>query len=170
MKEMSIEWLGPADIETYRITKQSLHDLLPTIIEESHAAHVRAMIRDCDYILEWMETGRRPGNKRGVERLAAYQREIPTDIMEKYANAPTPVKFHDDNDYVHMEFILSMLSDRERECYEMHIGGMYSFREVAKHFGIDVKTAFEAVSRAQVKIKRLKSKPAPLQLLLDVVV
>ena len=78
---MSIEWLGHADIETYRITKLSLHEFLPTIIEERHAAHVRAMIRDCDYILEWMETGRRPGNKRGVERLAAYQREIPTVVQ-----------------------------------------------------------------------------------------
>ena len=166
---MHIEWLGHADIETYRITKLSLHELLPTIIDDNHKAHVRAMIRDCDYILEWMETGRRPGNKRGVERLAAYQREIPMELMEKYANPPKPVEFHNDDEYVMMEYILSMLTDRERQCYEMHIGGMYSFREIANYYEINVKTAFEAVTRAQTKIKRLKHKPMPLHLLLDIV-
>lgn len=161
---MSIEWLGHADIETYRITKLSLHELLPTIIEDNHAAHVRAMIRDCDYILEWMETGRRPGNKRGIERLAAYQREIPTDIMEKYANKPAPVQFHDDKEYVHMEYILALLTDRERECYEMHVGGQYSMREVAKMIGVSMQAVCENVKRAENKIKRYKTQPMPMML------
>lgn len=33
------------------------------------------MILDTEYRLEWLDTGRRPGNKRGIERRAAYQRE-----------------------------------------------------------------------------------------------
>ncbi len=161
---MSIEWLGHADIETYRITKLSLHELLPTIIEERHASHVRAMIRDCDYILEWMETGRRPGNKRGVERLAAYQREIPTDIMEKYANKPAPVQFHDDREYVHMEYILALLTDRERTCYEMHVGGMWTDQEIANTLGLQRRTVREFLDRAQKKVKKYRAQPMPLYL------
>ncbi|OCT12793.1 hypothetical protein A8709_32945 [Paenibacillus pectinilyticus] len=161
---MSIEWLGNADIETYRITKLSLHELLPTIIEERHASHVRAMIRDCDYILEWMETGRRPGNKRGVERLAAYQREIPTDIMEKYANKPAVVQFHDDREYVHMEYVLSLLTDRERTCYEMNVGGMWTDQEIANTLGLQRRTVREFLDRAQKKVKKYRTKPMPLYL------
>jgi RNA polymerase sigma-70 factor (ECF subfamily) len=166
---MDSEWLGPADIETYRITKLSLHDLLPQIVEENHAAHVRAMIRDCEYVIEWLETGRRPGNKRGVERLAAYQREIPFELMERYAMKPERLKIESEPDWIRLEYILGLLSDRERECYELHIGGMYSFREIARKLHINVKTAHEAVTRAQLKIKRLKSQPTPVHLLLDFV-
>lgn len=165
---MSIEWLGNADIETYRVTKRSLHELLPTIIDERHTAHVRAMIRDCDYILEWMETGRRPGNKRGVERLSAYQREIPTDIMEKYANKPAPVQFHDDREYVHMEYILALLTDRERTCYEMHIGGMWTEREIANTLEISRTTVQEFLKRAKAKIKKYSIQPMPMYL--DIVI
>lgn len=165
---MSIEWLGHADIETYKITKHSLHELLPTILEENHKAHVRAMIRDCDYILEWLETGRRPGNKRGVERLAAYQREIPTDIMEKYANKPVPVQFHDDKEYVHMEYILSLLSDRERTCYEMNIGGMWTEREIASTLGVSRTSVQEFLKRANAKIKKYRMQPMPMYL--DIVI
>ena len=163
---MDIEWLGHADIETYRITKLSLHELLPTIIEDNHKAHVRAMIRDCEYVIEWLETGRRPGNKRGVERLAAYQREIPTDIMERYANKPKPVEFHDDREYVHMEYILSLLSDRERECYEMRIGGMWTEHDIARNLGITRGAVQTFIRRAETKVKQYKNKPIPLSLVI----
>lgn len=163
---MRAEWLGNADIETYRSTKLSLHKLLPTMIDERHASYVRAMIRDCDYAIEWLETGRRPGNKRGVERLAAYQREIPCELMERYANPPKPVEFHDDNDYVHMEYILSLLTDRERSCYEMHIGGMWTYAEISKTLGIQVRTVREFIIRAERKVKQYKSKPIPLSLVI----
>lgn len=33
------------------------------------------MISDIPYSLEWMKKARRPGNRRGIQRLAAYQRE-----------------------------------------------------------------------------------------------
>jgi RNA polymerase sigma-70 factor (ECF subfamily) len=130
------------------------------------------MIRDIDYILEWMETGRRPGNKRGVERLAAYQREIPVDIMERYAAPPAHLTVQTNDslewEYRKMEYILSLLTDRERQCYEMNIGGMYSEREIAQMIGIAQPTVHENLKRAQNKIKQYKSRPMPL--LLEIVV
>jgi RNA polymerase sigma-70 factor (ECF subfamily) len=167
---MNNEWLGPADVETYRITKLSLHELLPNIVEENHAAHVRAMIRDCDYVIEWMETGRRPGNKRGVERLAAYQREIPFELMERYAKPPERIVLESEFDWVRMEYILNMLTERERTCYELHIGGMWTEREIAQQLGIKRTTVQEFLKRANMKVKKYKTAPVPLRLLdLDVV-
>lgn len=48
------------------------------------------MERDLEWSLEWMTTGRQPGNRRGVERLAAYQRERPIDPIhfQRYVMQP----------------------------------------------------------------------------------
>ncbi|MDR6555453.1 sigma factor-like helix-turn-helix DNA-binding protein [Paenibacillus qinlingensis] len=163
---MEIEWLGHADIETYYTSKYSLLELLPNIVEENHKAHVRAMVRDCEYIIEWLETGRRPGNKRGVERLAAYQREIPSELMERYANPPKPVEFHDDNKYYHLEYVLTLLTERERECYEMRIGGMWNEHDIARNLGITRGAVQTFIRRAEAKVKKHKNKPIPLSLVI----
>ena len=150
-----------ADITTYRRTRARL-------CEARGDPKVEAMIRDVDYILEWLETGRRPGNKRGVERLAAYQREIPTDLIEKYMQPTPPLSLLSQQDFERMEYILCMLTDRERECYEMHVAGMATFREIGEALGINHKTVHETVKRAEQKIKQYKRKPTPL--LLEIVV
>jgi hypothetical protein len=36
---------------------------------------ISEMISDTNFAIEWLGSGRRPGNSRGIERLAAYQRE-----------------------------------------------------------------------------------------------
>lgn len=148
-----------ADIATYRRTRERL-------CKARGDPKVEAMIRDVDYILEWLETGRRPGNKRGIERLAAYQREIPTDLIEKYMQ-PTPpfqVGDYEEWQYVKMEYILAMLSDRERECYELHIGGMMTDQEIADMLGIKRRTVREFLLRAEKKVQSYRKKPMPLSL------
>jgi RNA polymerase sigma-70 factor (ECF subfamily) len=122
------------------------------------------MISNCDYVIKWLETGRRPGNRRGVERLAAYQREVPTDIIERFMKPPEPVKFESELDWQRLEYILSMLTDRERDCYERHIGSMYSEREIAEMLGISRASVREFIARAERKIKQYKNRPIPLSL------
>lgn len=167
-----IEWLGPADIDTYHRTKARLQRTKTVGWTDEAKSHLNAMIRDCDYILEWLETGRRPGNKRGVERLAAYQREIPMEIMERYAAPSGPLILQTDAnetyEYQKMEFILSMLTERERECYEMQVGGLHTEREIASILGLKRATVQEFIRRAKTKIKKYKVQPMPL--LLDIVV
>ena len=152
-----------ADIASYKHTRQEL-------VEGPECKHKAWMVSNLDYVIEWLETGRMLGNKRGVERLAAYQREIPTDLIEKYMQ-PAPHLEVDPNRWAeleHMEYILSMLTERERECYEMYVGGQSTYREIGELLGINHKTAEENVKRAQAKIKTYKHKPVPL--LLDIVV
>lgn len=43
------------------------------------------MISGMEYIIEWLDTGKRPGNKRGIERRATYQRERPMDPLKLQA-------------------------------------------------------------------------------------
>lgn len=155
-----------ADIATY---KRSRERILKSDMEPTRKA---ALIANCDYAIAWLETGRRPGNKRGVERLAAYQREIPIELMDKYAAPAEPCRIQTHilryQELLHMEYILSMLTDRERECYEMHVGGQRSTREIGELLGINHKTVHENIKRAENKIKQYKKRPMPT--LLDIVV
>lgn len=151
-----------ADIPSYKHTRQEL-------VEGPECKHKAWMVSNLDYAIEWLETGRRPGNKRGVERLAAYQREIPTDVIEKYMQPTPPLEVgYTEQEWNHAEFILSMLTDRERECFEMYVVGQSSYREIGELLGINHKTVEENVKRAQNKIKSYKTKPVPI--LLDIVV
>lgn len=43
------------------------------------------MVADCERTIEWLGSGRRPGNKRGIERRAAYQREKLMDPVRMQA-------------------------------------------------------------------------------------
>lgn len=150
-----------ADIATYRRTRERL-------CTARRDPKVEAMIRDVDYVLEWLETGRRPGNKRGIERLAAYQRDIPIDLMDKYATPPPHISLITDDDYAKVEFVLCMLSDQERECYELHVGQNYSMEDVAELLNISKGTVQTYLKRATNKLKAYRNRP--IQKLLDIVV
>ncbi|MEK4509733.1 MULTISPECIES: hypothetical protein [Paenibacillus] len=39
------------------------------------------IISELEYVIEWLETGRRPGNKRWIECRAVYQREKLVDLL-----------------------------------------------------------------------------------------
>lgn len=154
-------------ITEYKQSKAELKHIQATTDQEQSL--INGMGRDMDYAIEWMETGRRPGSKRGIERLAAYQREIPTDIIEKYMQ-PTPkleTGAYDEQHYYQMEFILAMLTDRERECFEMHVGGMVPMREIAKSMGISFTTVQQFLKRAEAKVKKYKHMAIPQVLELD---
>lgn len=151
-------------IDEYKEYREALKKIQAA--DQLEQALINGMGRDMDYAIEWMETGRRPGSKRGVERLAAYQREIPTDIIEKYMKPPPSLEVgaYDVKEYAHMEFILAMLTDRERECYEMKIGGMMTDVEIANTLGLARRTVREFIARAERKVKNYVKKPVPMSL------
>lgn len=146
-----------ADIESYKHTRQELAEAPP-------CKHKAWMMSNLDYAIEWLETGRRPGNKRGIERYAAYQRNIPTELIERYMTPPPQVSLMSSDDFERVEYILCMLTDRERECYELHIGGRMTEREIADMLGIKRTSVQEFLKRANTKIKKYKSHPVPLYL------
>ncbi|GAK12226.1 hypothetical protein JCM19039_1980 [Geomicrobium sp. JCM 19039] len=48
--------------------------------EKNEHEIVGAMIRDLEYAIEWMETSRRPGAKRDIDRRSVHQRTIYMDL------------------------------------------------------------------------------------------
>lgn len=117
---------------------------------------ISGMISDCEYVIEWLSTGRRPGNKRGIERRAAYQREKLVDPlrMQAYvrnATAGSPSNLSDWERF-QIKDALSRLSERERDCYVLAHGECFSFGEIANLLGIEKGSVQEYIERAQHKI------------------
>lgn len=117
---------------------------------------VSEMISDCEWTLEWLDSGRRPGNKRGIERRAAYQRDKLMDPVRMQAfvfksTAGSPANLSEWQRF-QIQDALSRLSERERECYVMAHGECFSFSEIGHMLGISKSSVEEYVSRAQRKI------------------
>lgn len=150
-----VQDLGPATVSNYI---RSLNAARRTYnrADSDDKKVISGMISECEYVIEWLSTGRRPGNKRGVERLAAYQREKPVDPlrMQAYvsnAKAGSPSNLSDWERF-QIEDALSRLSERERECYVMAHGECISFQDIADMLGISKGSVEEYVERAQRKI------------------
>ncbi|MGF6356149.1 DNA-directed RNA polymerase specialized sigma24 family protein [Paenibacillus sp. 4624] len=116
------------------------------------------IISECEFVEEWLSTGRRPGNKRGVERLAAYQREVLVDPLKMQAyvsnsKAGSPSNLTDWQRF-QIEDALSRLSDRERECYVLAHGECFSHSTIADMLYITKDSVTEYIDRAQKKISK----------------
>jgi len=117
---------------------------------------ISEMIGDVAFVIEWLETGRRPGNKRGVERLAAYQREKPMDPIRMQAfvsrsTAGSPANLTE-WERQQIEDALCTLSDRERECYVLAHGECFTHAEIAELLNISVSSVETYIKRASAKI------------------
>jgi len=143
-------------VKEYKNTKRALIERRDTATELADQEIIGGMISDCDYAIEWMESGRRPGNRRGVERLAAYQREKLMDPVRMQAfmrnsKAGSPANLTDWQRFM-IEDALSRLTERERDCYVLAHGECFSFSEIAEMLQIGKSTVESYVNRAQRKI------------------
>lgn len=152
-------------IDGYKQTKRMLRALRTLNTDAAERGLLASMINDCEYAIEWLQTGRRPGNRRGIERYAAYQREVlcPSEVLERHPEPPPPRRLIM-NDYNRIVQALGILSGRERACYEMHYAGLWSEYEIADQLGISRDSVHEYLDRAQKKIKKFISKPQQLEL------
>jgi RNA polymerase sigma factor (sigma-70 family) len=114
-----------------------------------------SMASDLQYSIDWMNTGRRPGNRRGAERLAAYQREKPIDpiYFQNFVANPAPQKCTvKDSDKQRIEDALSVLTERERKIYLMARGQCLSYEQIAEYLYVSKSTVQTTVERAAKKI------------------
>ncbi|BCB04783.1 sigma factor-like helix-turn-helix DNA-binding protein [Bacillus sp. KH172YL63] len=129
---------------------------------------LNGMIRDLKYSIEWMETGREPGSKRGVERLAAYQRERPLDplLMQRFfrSQGETYVWDKAENESVIssaekevIEDALSVLTGKEKEVYLMSRGHCLSYSQIANYLCISSSSVQTMIERAEKKIIKRKN-------------
>jgi RNA polymerase sigma factor (sigma-70 family) len=137
-------------------TKRILRALRTLSTEKADRQIIGEMLSDCNYSQEWQQTGRRPGNRRGIERAAAYQHEKLVDpirlqsyVTGSHAGSPSNLS---EEDRFRLEQAMRTLSDRERECYVMAHGQGFSFGYIANLIGVSKSAVQSYVKRAQIKV------------------
>ncbi|OAS21150.1 sigma factor-like helix-turn-helix DNA-binding protein [Paenibacillus oryzisoli] len=116
---------------------------------------VGGMISDMQYALEWMRKGRRPGSRRGIENSQVYLRhdfmdmdEFPSldlEISESSLTDPQKKRILE---------ILLQLSERERQCYILHLAYGRSMAEISVDLGLTKRTVQTFIDRAKAKIQK----------------
>ncbi|EHQ5231651.1 sigma-70 family RNA polymerase sigma factor [Listeria monocytogenes] len=151
--------------------KQGLKELKQAEVREEEKAIVNSMVSDMKYALEWMQTAKMPGNKRAIERRAAYQKEISVDPLEMQKFV-----YHEEqvqstiNSWEEEKIVacLSILSESQRECFYLHYGKMYSWQQIAEMMGVSKSTIQIHITRANKKIKQyLANKPIVQEIIYD---
>jgi positive control factor len=150
-------------IEQYQEALVQVHKMKKMASEEDQKI-LSGMESDLEFAIEWMRTGRRPGNKRGIERRAAYQRERPFDplIMQRYFRSTDEEVYEWDDhqkedvispwDKFRIEDALSVLTEREKEIYLMSRGHCLSYSQIANYLCVSRSTVQDTIERAEKKI------------------
>jgi positive control factor len=124
------------------------------------------MASDLEYAIQWMQTGRKPGNKRGIERRAAYEREKPFDplLMQRYFRSMDDNSYtwdtHKQEDTVsvwdreRIDDALSVLTAREKEIYLMKRGQCLTYEQIATYYSISRGSVQDSIKRSEKKIKK----------------
>ncbi|MEC0233576.1 sigma-70 family RNA polymerase sigma factor [Paenibacillus kribbensis] len=151
-----VQDLGGATALNYRKSRNIAARLYKKADADDKKA-ISGMISDCEFVEEWLTTGRRPGNKRGVERLAAYQRERPVDplrmqayVSQSKAGSPSNLT---DSDYFQIEEALRVLTDLERDCFLLSYGHCMPHSYIADVLGLSRGNISTLLKRAKEKIQ-----------------
>jgi positive control factor len=152
-------------LREYRNTLRHLEEMKENASDEDKKV-LGSMASDLQYAIKWMKTGRLPGNKRGIERRSAYQREKIIDpiVMQKFFKSidTDPFDWIDQqpsstiNESVknRIEDALCVLTDNEKEMYLMSRGHTLSYSEIAGYFNVKKGTVQKTVERAEKKISK----------------
>ncbi|GAE32430.1 sigma-70 family RNA polymerase sigma factor [Halalkalibacter hemicellulosilyticus] len=116
---------------------------------------VGGMVSDLSYSLQWLKRGRRPGNRRGADRRSVYQRTALLDMdLFPSLQLDEGERSLGDHDKRALVDILWELSNRERQCYILHMCYGMSYAEVSRELGITRSSVQKFVERAKNKINK----------------
>ncbi|AYK05307.1 sigma factor-like helix-turn-helix DNA-binding protein [Brevibacillus laterosporus] len=143
-----------ADLRAISVEKRGLE----AVLDDSERCYLSEIISDVEYVIEWLETGRRPESKRGIERRAAYQREKLVDPIRMQAfvfrgTAGSPANISE-WESLQIEDALCVLSVRERECYLLAHGEGFSHSQIAQMLNITVSSVETYIKRSQLKVSK----------------
>ncbi|MED1711728.1 sigma-70 family RNA polymerase sigma factor [Bacillus thuringiensis] len=146
--------VGKQDLEKFK-AKLDIYDKDKDDVEKrKNFTLINGMISDMDYSLDWMKKGRRPGNRRGVDRQSVYQRTalIDMDLFPSLDLTPSKRVLSDEEKKKIIDVLLEM-SSRERQCYLMHMAQGMSYGQIAEELEISRRTVQQYVERAKKKVK-----------------
>jgi positive control factor len=115
-----------------------------------------SMEGDLLYSIEWMTTARRPGNRRGAERLSIEQRTVtlPGDFFNNIAYVEQEENELDEEKQRLLEELTWDLTEREKDVFSLAKGEGFTLEYISELLGISKGTANKALYRAEKKIEK----------------
>lgn len=143
-------------VETLKNTKENSDELL--YLEEDLKI-VRSWISNLTYVIMWLKIGKNPESRRGIERRAAYEREIPFDPYwiqlkkdETCCTFESEIEEIDDFKEDLVKEIIKPLNKKEKEIFEL-VANNFSIREIANYLHIPKSTVADTIQRCKRKIE-----------------
>jgi RNA polymerase sigma-70 factor (ECF subfamily) len=135
--------------------EKKLLELYRQTIDRNHvqgqvdAQIVSGMIGEMQYALNWMKRGRRPGNRRGIERQKVYNRAVLARLVREQMPNLTEIEKRKIVD------ALFELSPRERKCFILHMAYGLTFQEIADMMKLSKSSVRVFLKRAKSKLESL---------------
>ncbi|MFP3809544.1 sigma factor-like helix-turn-helix DNA-binding protein [Bacillus sp. SIMBA_005] len=145
-------------IKEYKAALEETKRSLIASTDEGEKKTYRSMIYNLEYAVEWMETGREPGARRDVDRRSYYQRTILADnglldVLSSKYHVPQPDLFAvNENEKELLDYVLSTLTQKEKEIFITVVGHNVSFSKCAALHGVAKGTIQTHIVRARKKI------------------
>lgn len=149
-------------LEQYKKTRRHCRKMAEKSETTEDRTQWNAMGNHADFVIQWLETGRQPGSMRGIERRSVYDRTILVDPTDEKNQLLSYNPFDDmpgektaeekEKEGALVDAILSSLTDRERDIYEMRHVRRMKRREIAEELGVTLGTVSRHLTRAEEKI------------------
>jgi positive control factor len=149
-----------------RVVRAYYDDLKPltTADKKAESEIVAGIISDLEHVIEWLETGRRPGAKRDIDRRSVYELTYHMDpvILANYAREEEPTFIVEEEkqsqlserDRLRIEDALSVLTEAEKDVFMMHYVQLLSLGEIAAIKKVSKSTIQTQIERSKKKIKQ----------------
>ncbi|QHT60659.1 sigma-70 family RNA polymerase sigma factor [Paenibacillus lycopersici] len=160
---VTIMQMGQATPDNYRRSRKMVRALHARTQDKAQRSLIAEMIGDCDYAIEWMETGRRPGSVRGVERPMRISSWDP-DWIDRYASPNARYVIERDSssrdltadERFRIEEAMRDLTDRERQCFMLHVVDGMSYEDIGRELHLGRSTVQVYIERSREKIEYAK--------------
>ncbi|MCY7680607.1 Fis family transcriptional regulator [Bacillus pumilus] len=147
-------------IKEYKVALKDAKRSLAASTDEAEMKTYRSIISDVEYAIEWMETERQPSARRDMDRRSYYQRTVFTtlevlDALSSKYHVPEPDPHGvNENELDLLDYVMSTLTDKEKEIYITVVGHNLSFSKCAALHGIAKGSVQKHIERARKKIAR----------------
>lgn len=125
---------------------------------------INSMIDSTSDIIKWIETGVNPYYQSGVDRRYNYDvtnlsnMDIIPDITKQLKSEREELRRLSKEEIRTITKVLNALTERERECFLLHVAAGHSMNETGKILGIAKTTVQNHIEKSRKKIKRIVSK------------
>lgn len=151
-------------LNQYKKARRGLSSMLKeleyTEQDKVDRSHINSMIDDTSFVIDWIEQGGNPEEMRGINIKSAYHlkylsnMDILPDLTEELTKEREPLTMTDEQRKIILK-LFDNLSDRERDCFLLHVARGMSMQEVADELGISKWTVRTYIDRAKEKAKEV---------------